>query len=564
VRRLLAPVVVLLAAACSLPLPSGVHVPVGVAGQGRPADLQVLPQGPTAGQGPPAVVAGFLAAQASPARDYAIARQFLTGDAARSWSPRARVRVYRPETEPIQPPGRDQPVEVHLTEVGEVDGTGRYVATSARKRDLYVVTKTSTGSWRISSLPRGIGLQLTQIDLLRTFAARNIYYLAPRRPGAPRHLVPDRVFLPGGPTVGADALVHRLFEQPTQALGDSVDPVDPSLRLLSVRRARDGVVTVMLSDDAVSLGGDDLRDLSARLVWTLRADPAFTGLRLLTSRGVLRPPGASDVQPSSAWASYDPEGLDQSHPYYFVKARRLAVSGTRLPVSALTTGGARVDHVAVSPRGEHVAALRDVGGTVEVDIGSTRTSAVATVARGGGLTSPTWGSGESGLWMVQRDSRPGHADRVLRIEPTRPRLLSVLMPGRPAGRIRSLALSRDGARAAVVIGDDVYVFRIRWAGATASLVEPALLPTGIGQATQVVWSTATEVVVLKPDQPAAAVQRIAVDGSASGSVLLGTLAPTALAAAGPALIVASGGQLWSVGQRITNAQTSGLAPAFPG
>jgi hypothetical protein len=564
VRRLLVPVALLLAAACSLPLPSGVRAPSNVASQRQSADLQVLPQGPTAGQGSLAVVAGFLAAQASPAGDYAIAREFLTGDAARRWSPHLGVRVYRPESEQIQPPARDQPVPVLMTEVGEVDSSGRYVAHEAPKHDFYGVIKIREG-WRINSLPTWVGLQLTQVDLLRTFAARNIYYLAPRHAGDPRHLVPDRVFLPGGPKVGADALVRRLFEQPTAALGDSVDPIDPSLALLSVRRSRDGVVTVTLSDDALSLGTDDLRDLCARLVWTLRADPAFTGLRLSTSRGVLRPPGVPDVQPATAWESYDPESLDASPAYLFVKDRRIAASGTRLTASPLTTGSRRVDQVAVSPRGDRLAALVANGATVEVDLGSTRSSRVSTVAQASGLTSPTWGSGERGLWMVQHDGRPGHSDRVVRVEPTGSTLLGVPIASRPAGRISSLALSRDGARAALVIGRAVYVFRVTWTGETASLVEPRLLPTGHrGIATQVVWSTPTELVVLKPDQGALAVQRVAVDGSASTYVLLGTLSPTSLAAAGSTLVVASGGQLWSVAQGITSAQPVGMSPAFPG
>jgi hypothetical protein len=554
----------LLAAACSLPLPSGVRAPSGVTGQGQAADLQVLPQGPAAGQGPPAVVAGFLAAQASPAGDYAIARQFLTGEAARRWSPHLGVRVYRPESEHIPPPARDAPVQVQLTAVGEVDGTGRYVARTHDVNDFYGVTKNAQGSWRISSLPQWVGLQLTQIDLLRTFAARNIYYLSPAQGGHSRHVVPDRVFLPGGPTVGADALVRRAFQHPTKALGDSVDPVDAEPGLLSVRRARNGEVTVTLSDDAGGLGAADLQNLSARLVWTLRGDPAFTGLRLQTSRGVLRPPGMPDVQPATSWDSYDPEGLGRSPAYYFVKGRRLASSGARLPASSLTNGSAPVDLVAVSPRGDHIAALRTVGGSVEVDLGSTRGSAVSTAVRAGGLTSPTWGSGERGLWMLQRDGRPGHRDQVVRVEPDGKRLLGVRMPAAPAGRISSVAVSRDGARAALVIGGAVYVFRVSWDGATAALVDPLLLPTRAGRATQVVWSTPTEVVVLKPDQGAQAVQRVAVDGSASSYVLLGTLSPTSVAAFGSALVVASGGQLWSVAQGITSAQPSGLSPAFPG
>ena len=555
----------LLAAGCSLPLPTGVHRPTAVPGQGQPAELQVLPQGPTAGLSPAAAVAGFLAAQASPTGSYAIARQFLTGAAARAWSPEAGISVYSPDTERVAlAPQRqgETSVQVQLTVLGEVDQDGHFVPERRDASDFYGVTKTREG-WRVSTVPKGVGLQLTKIDLLRTFAARNIYYLAPQLPGTgqARHLVPDRVFLPSGP--GTDVptdLVRRVFAQPSPALKGAVDEVLPGVAPLSATRSRDGVVTVTLSEDANGLGADDLRDLSARLVWTLRADPLFTGLRLTTTRGILRPRGSSDVQPASAWSGYDPEGLGADPAYFFVARHRLRASGLKLPASAFTQpapAGTAVDTVAVSPRGDRIATLHAVGGQVEVDLGSSRSSTVTVGLRAAGLSSPTWGSGEAGLWLIQ-----GH-QRVMRLDGSGKHLTPVAIQDRPAGRLTSLALSRDGARAALVIDRKVYVAKVVWHAGVATLSGAVKLLSGPGSPSQVVWSTPTELVVLQPDQGATAVLRLAVDGSSSTTVLTGQLMPTAVAAAGPVLVLASRGALYSVAQGITK-ETTGSQPTFPG
>jgi hypothetical protein len=556
-RRLGAALLVL-ATGCSLPLPSGVHTPSGVKDQGQSAELQVLPPGPTAGQSQTATVIGFLAAQASPAGDYAIARQFLTGDAVRSWSPATGVRVYLPDTEKVDLNQNDTSVsvQVRLTTIATVDRTGHYEVASERPNDFYGLTKSLAG-WRISSVPAGVGLQLSQIDLQRTFVARNIYYLAPQlHPADPRHVVPDRVFVPAGPALD-ETLVRRMVAPASSGLLDSVDGLSaPALTVLSVGRSRDGVVTVTLSDDALGLGTTDLQDLFARTVWTLRQDVQFTGLRLRTTRGALRLPGQPEVQPATAWESYDPDGLAADPPYYYVAGHRLLGSISHLP---LTAGGVRVDHAAVSPRGDRVAVLgQSTGGQVEVSLGSTRTFGVTRMAVARGLSSPTWGSGEEGLWMLEGGSQ------VVRLDPAGSTLQTVSMPGRPAGPITSLRLSRDGARAALIIAGTVYVSRVLWSTGAASLVDARPVASS-GAPQQVVWSTPTELVVLEVgEQGARAVQRVAVDGSSPTPVSVGLLTPTAVAAAGTTLIVASGGALFAVAQAVPKRKAVGTNPVFPG
>lgn len=560
----------LLAAGCSLPLPSGVHTSSGVASPQQPAGLEVLPQGPTAGQSQAGAVSGFLAAQASPADDYAIARQFLTGEAAKTWSPSLGIRVYRPQNEvveqlPVQ--RQDNAVRVQLDVLGEVDGAGHFVASPERVNEGYVVTKTDQG-WRVSQLPDRVGLQLSLLDLQRTFSVHDVYYLAPQVPGATgRHLAPDRVFLPNASGGALERLVRRAFAPPSSALARAVDGVLPGITAEGVSRSRDGTVTVTLSEDANGLGADDLRNLSARLVWTLRsANPAFTGLRLRTARAVLRPKGSTDVQPADAWDAYDPQALDDDPAYYFVARNRVRTSGplpAALAAAPATTPAATappVVAVAVSPRGDAFATLRAAGTATTVTFGDLRSTAADPVVPRGRFSSPTWGSGEAGLWLVDAGAR------VVRLRPGAATPLGVPTPGRPAGTLTSLAVSRDGTRAALVIADHVYVAQVVWHPAGPGLESFQLLRLpGSSAPTRVLWSTPTELVLLQPDQGARAVLRLAVDGSASQVVLTGRLVPTGIAAAGPALVLAArDGALYSVSQGITKVQPAGGAPAFPG
>jgi hypothetical protein len=141
----------------------------------------------------------------------------------------------------------------------------------------------------------------------------------------------------------------------------------------------------------------------------------------------------------------------------------------------------------------------------------------------------------------------------------------VPLADRPPGPLRSLALSRDGTRAALVIDRGVYVAKVVWDGGSPRLVSPTLVFKKDGVPRQVAWSTATELVVLQPDQGATAVQRVPVDGSTDASVvLIGSLSPRSVASAGTVLVVASAdGALYSVSQGITK-QARGSAPVFPG
>lgn len=567
-------VLLLLVTGCALPLPKGVRSGGEVeGGQQRHAGLQVIPPGPKDGQAPVDVVTGFLGAQANAEDDHGIAREFLAPARRGAWNDDAEVQVYLPETLRIEPQlvaggavADRATVTVTATVTGEVGRDGGYVAQSKPVTERYSLQQVS-GQWRLTSVPPG--LRLTAADLQRAFLPRNVYYLAVGATGREQpHLVPDRVFLPDGPDL-ALVLVTRMLQPPSQALDGSVTtgtPIASRLRVRSVTTSGSGVVTVDLTGVGPGLSSRARQDLSARLVWTLRElGPSFTGLRLRVDGEPLAVPGEGTVQDAGSWDAYDPDGLGLSPPYYYVADRRLRASVT-LPATRATAGDARdpdavaVDDVAVTPDRTEVALLDgEAPGAVTVHIGPLRGPTYPTVLTLPGLSSPSWGSGQHGLWLL-RDGRD-----VVRVLPGVARPLPVVFVGQPAGTLQSLAVSRDGARVALVADGQAYVAQVELVRGTPRIVDPVALLPRFNRITDLSWSTSTELVLVgAAGSSSQGVMRVSVDGSSVLRLNTGNLQPQGVGAAPNGLVLDVDGGLYALTARGFARVATGRSPVFPG
>ncbi|MGB8652007.1 MAG: LpqB family beta-propeller domain-containing protein [Mycobacteriales bacterium] len=553
-------------ASCSLPLPSGVQNVGDVpAEQLQRGDIQVRPPGPKAGAVPVDVVRGFLGAQSSAEDRHAIAREFLAEPLRDTWDDAAGVQVYDPGSLDYQllpaGPGRAL-VQVGYTVTAEVRGDGSFaLRPPARVQERYQLRE-SDGSWQLVGVPAG--LRLTAADRERSFRPRLLYYLAPRVPGSAPHLVPDRVFLP----VGSDdvrTLVERLLRPPSQELAGTVSSALVGEQLRSATMNGSGVVTVDLSGVAQDLPDATREAMSAQLVWTLRGlGPSFTGMRLRAGGERLQVPNEPDLQDAGDWDSFDPDGLAPNPPYFFVAARRLRSSG-ELRAGPATAGDAGVgpaipvDTVAVTPDRTRVALLARAGGSeVVVRTGPLRGPSYPEVARGAELSSPTWGSGESGLWLLrqQRD--------IVLVPPDQP-LRTVTVVGRPPGSWTSLAVSRDGARVALVAGGQLYVGRVEEVASGPRVVGLSLVLPSFSHGSAVAWSASTELVVLGSLTRDAQAVRVSVDGSEVTALDTTGLRPVQVAASPAGVLVVSDGDLYAlVGRRFTRVEIGVSAPAYPG
>lgn len=559
--------VLALVAGCSLPLPGGVHEVGDVGSEPRHGrQLEVLPPGPRAGASPTETVLGFLSAQASSVGDHEIARRFLTAAQRSRWQDQGEVQVYDPDQLRVRvvPGGSSQQQVVRVTArvSGTVRADGSYAAAGPATVTEDYLAQRVQGEWRLAQVPDG--LRLTAADLARGFTALPVYYLAPAVPDDSPHLVPDLVFLPSEEEL-LPALVGRLLRGPSQALAGSVTTAVPQgARLRRAELSGSGAATVDLVGTGSPLTGRPAQDLSAQLVWTLRAlGPSFRALRLTLDGRELVPPGGSATQDAGGWESYDPEGLGPNPPYLFTADRRLRAS-VELPPNPATTGdvgeGAAVpvDLAALTPDRTTVALL-DTGdpAQVVVRVGPLRGSSFPVVARGARLSSPSWGSGDHGLWLV-RDGR-----ELVRVSDG---LRPVTVLGLPGGRIGSMAVSRDGARVALAVGGRLHLGRVELVGGEPRVVGLSEVLPSLDAVRQVAWRSGTELVVLGRRTRADEVLRLTVDGAAVTTLNAAGLSPTAVAAGPAATLVLSGGRLY-LERAGSFRQVQGeavRAPAFPG
>jgi hypothetical protein len=358
--------------------------------------------------------------------------------------------------------------------------------------------------------------------------------------------------------------VSRLLRPPSEALAGSVTTAVPvGTRLRGISQSSSGVVTVDLVGGAVPQG-QGAQDLSAQLVWTLGSMGAsFRGLRLRVDGRALAVPGQGEVQDAAAWGSYDPDGLGPKPPYFYASDRRLA-SSTELPASPATAGrlgdgrAIPVDAVAVTPDRTRIALLGEAGGTTTVRVGPLRGNDFSLVARAAGLASPSWGSGQHGLWLL-RDGRD-----VVRVQGRG--LSPVTVLGLPAGRLSSLAVSRDGVRVALVVGGRLYVGRVELVHDLPRVVDLALVLPSVRGGTRVAWESSTQLLLLSRLAVGTQLLRVAVDGSSVTTVSTAGLEPSALAASPAGIVVVSHGQLFaSTGGPVRRVESGRAAePAFPG
>ena len=504
----------LLLAGCGLPLSGGVQrprtaVPVGTA---VPGDIRVLPPGPRGDSTPEAFVAGFLAAQSSPDAAHAIAREFLA--AGTRWDDRAGLLVYDPATLALDTStvtDTEATVVVTAAITGEVRADGSYDATHRQLRENYVLREGTTG-WQLIGVP--VGLRLATADRDRSFAAKNVFFLAPSYglTSDTPNLVVDRLFLPLSGNL-AQQLIEHLLRGPSAALGGAAETaIPPGTRLLTPVSTRDGTTTVSLSGEAQALAQPRRAQLSAQVVWTLRqVDAGFQHLRLLSDGRPLEVEDHAGIdqgglQNRADWAEYDPDGMAPGSPLYYVDAgalRTAPVAGDgSARASAASDGSLDIVEAAVGPSGNQLGL---VTARQEVLTGP-RTGPFTVRLVGAGLSSPTWGSGEQGLWLLREGA-------VLRL-PDAGQAMTVSVAGATTGPFTAMRVSRDGARVALVADQRLWLGRIEPNATGLGFAGVHEVAPGLGGVAGVAWENGTTLVVLaRYGTQLLLPVRVAVDGS---------------------------------------------------
>lgn len=249
-----------------------------------PADapgIEIAPQPPQDAAEPNRILEGFLLAMADPESDYAVAREYLTYEAAKDWVPQIGTVVYSGSI--VENAGS---YSVQGEQIGSLDDRGRFTAGGGTLEHDFGLVEVD-GQWRIGNPPEGIIVNRYLFE--RFYSPLTIYFMG--RSGA--HVVPDLITMPESMVTPA-AIVQAQLEGPSRELIGAVTNAMPAGAQLGPGGATidaEGVVTVDFTGISPSLGEEGRRRLGVQLLWSMTAIPRASGLRITLGGQPLALPG---------------------------------------------------------------------------------------------------------------------------------------------------------------------------------------------------------------------------------------------------------------------------------
>ncbi|MGR7023774.1 LpqB family beta-propeller domain-containing protein [Geodermatophilus sp. URMC 62] len=510
----------------------------------RPAgQVGIEPQEPLSGALPEEVVRGFVDAAASTVGGHPVAREYLTPEAADTWSDEAGITLIGPDYATVNADAGTIVVTGDL--VGSVDTRGVFTGSAG---DLYTRDFTLVevdGEWRITNPPDGL-LMLVP-DFERLYDERAAYFVDPTG----QRVVPDPHYLLTG-EAQPTALVQRLLEGPSPALA------------AGVRNALDGVtltraVTIAGAMVTVDLAG--LRDvpaaqlplLCAQLVWTLDQLEGVSSVEIRANGEPLAADGVPAVQRTDDWAGFDPDAAPADAEVHYLDAGRL-MTVDRSPAPGPAGAGAYGLSAAAVSADPRTSALTSMVGTAVTGPTTTLLSGpyggeLTPILAGARLSAPTVAATRPEFWVVRDESA------VVRVPASgSPQPVNVpTLQGQ--GRATALELSPDGVRAAVLVSRAdrsalLVGTVVRSDEGPVALRDLREVAPSLGSVVDVAWPTAGSLMVLAGDaEEGVAPYVVGVDGWGLSEVPTSGLPspPTALAAAPSQLpLVSAGGTVWQL------------------
>jgi two-component system sensor histidine kinase MtrB len=591
--------VALLAAACGAVPSEGLvqSTPAPPGGSGTNCCALVM-SGPQPGWTPTQIVSGFLLASASFAHGNAIAREYLTPEASKSWSPGSAVTIVdQAPTVVLQPRriGLETTVTVVASgrEIATLSSSGQYkpVTGSGTARQQNFVVERVRGEWRIAQLPGPRVLLLPEGLFNLVYKPQNLYFYAQ---GPASHvLVPDPVFVPSDSSDPATRLVSALMGGlPNWLQGAAVSAFPARARLLGIQVLPGPPVNktaiVSLSLPAQAVHQATLRALDAQLVWTLTsrayAEPLIGSVKLKVN-GHFWPASGSEVLGQGDYRSYVPRPAAGQDLYYVGVDGRVRVLGqqgqgsdeTATPLPGVAgQGRVPMSVIAVSPDKRYLAGIGARGKTVYVSdlaagaVPHAKPSVTTPRPRltGSGLSTPSWDVADN-LWVA---GRVGGSAGVWVLPRNAPAPVRVSLPA-GLGPVTALRVAPDGARLAMIVGQGpaahLVVAAIVRAGTQIAILDTVPVGPNVASPAALAWYDTDHLLAVTGTAPATQVWEVPVNGN--GATRQGATQPgiVSVAAAGPEdplyLGLASGrlersagfGEFWSD-------VTAGRAATYPG
>lgn len=527
------------------------------------------PAGPESGVDPFRLVREYIEATGSPVNGHAAARAFLTREAAQKWDDSAGLTVIEdaPGATPEIGPGVGvRRVQVSGPRIGIIESNGAFTPAAGRFTVQLDVVK-EHGEWRITDPPPGVLVESTALQ--RNYRQVRISFVDPNR----GTLVPDLRWVPAHPeSTLSNRVMDLLLAGPSEELDGAVNSaLPPGTRL------RTNVLVGSAGRTVINLGGlgglaePERRLAAAQIVSTL--DGLVPAPLWLLADGVPLVPGkqewtSADITPYSSAAGPRPDV-----PGEVVRGGRLRDMDDRPAPGPAGSGEFNVLSAARStPGGELLAAVvAGPDGRPQLRVGRASGSLSAAPMSAGSMTRPTWRPSGSEVWTVLDGTTVAGVALSDGVPKATYQVNTAELAG--MGPITALRLSRDGVRAALVIGGRLVIAAVVTDAGEVSLRHPRVLRDGdLPPTAGVDWARGEQLVVASAD-PAPQVSWVSVDGLTrrqfSSTNLTGPLTDV-VAAPGREVVVSDATGLWaySDSQEVWEPLLSGLGPGaipiYPG
>jgi hypothetical protein len=528
--------------------------------------IRVIARPPRDGMTPTEIVQGFLESSASFDNNHAVARSYLTPEAAGDWDPSSGVVVYDGVPTLVE---AGAAVLFSTTLNGRISNIGRYTveAPGTQLQQSFFLAQRD-GQWRINLAPNG--LLLSNFDVNRAYRSYPLYFFNPSF----QTLVPDARLVPViGPALGT-TLIQRLIAGPNQWLRPVVRTGFPAGVELAVDAVpiENGIARVNLNA-SVALANDAARvALSQQIVWTLRQLPEVAFVEISVNGTPLSVLGTGSPQSRDAWPEVNPNGLPGDAIGYASTdsgVLRLTALGDIPVPGAFGVFEARLAKFAVSNNGARAIASTANGELVwgSFLLGAPFDSTGSTGAALSGVQSIAF-DGNSTAWIV---TDGGKAQTLL---PTGELNDIVILGLARADFVQSVIPSRDGTRAAIIVSTETgsvvllaQVSRPSPSNVTRiQLLKPMRIESKLSAVTALAWSSANTLSVIATET-AGTLQIYEIDLGRGEIQAQGSPAdPVSIAAAPglPTLVTSADGSIYENSSQSWIARIEGSTAAYPG
>lgn len=409
------------------------------------------PQPPQAGESASGIVASFLEAMKAKPSSANVAREFLTVEAQRRWTPEKSIVTYDELGDPVG----EQEVAMPMAGIEEYDARGAWQRSRAQEVKRFAMT-IENGEWRIDGLPDALIVPETWFE--DEFRRMSLYFFDPTA----QILVPEPVFVPDGDQL-ASSLVSGLLDDATSDPRVTRTFVPPGFKLgLSVPITSAGIAEVSLVGDAAAIEPDTSQRILTQLIWTMRQEQRIRAVRLTIGDEDEGLTGAATQVNLDVGDAFDPTGALSSGDLFGLVDGRVvrgsigSLLGTSGPMGINRLG---VRSIGVNLTGERVAGVSGDGRSVLVGPVDVEGRAVEVASGARDLLPPAWDFMDR-IWLADR--AVGGASISVVVGQQSPREIEV--PGVSGHDVRHLLISRDGSRLVAVVrtpkGDRILASRI--------------------------------------------------------------------------------------------------------